>query len=138
MTGTNSRIFAAATAGKNAVFGHFAGKAGLVYVGAWATSSAASTVTGNIMDWVVTCVSAASSSSVVVYINGLDRTVSSVGPFTAPSQLGINTYMPSTVYTEQSNFAAAEFLTWNVSLSASQLWQISSYLSTRYVRAVYS
>ena len=131
MPGSNQRIFTSVTPGTNSLYGHLTGNAGIVYLTGFATSNAAGNVAGLATDWVVTCVSAASASSVVVYINGVDRTVAGTG-FLAPQQIGINTYVPSTVYAEQSTFAATELLTWNVSLSTSQLWQVSSYLSTRY------
>jgi hypothetical protein len=98
----------------------------------FATNATTSNVAGSATDWVVTCVSAASSSSVVVYINGVDRTVAGTGLFVVPQQLGINTYISNSAYADLSTFAATELLTWNVSLSTSHLWQVSSYLSTRY------
>jgi hypothetical protein len=129
--GLNQRIFVTATSGTNSLFGHYNGLAGIVFMSGFATNAATSNVAGSATDWVVTCVSAASSSSVVVYINGVDRTVARTG-FVVPQQLGINTYLVSDAYSDLSTFAATELLTWNVSLSTSQLWQVSSYLSTRY------
>jgi hypothetical protein len=129
--GANQRILVTATSGTNSLFGHYNGLAGIVFMSGFATNATTSNVAGSATDWVVTCVSAASSSSVVVYINGVNRTVAGTG-FVVPQQLGINTYISNSAYADLSTFAATELLTWNVSLSTSQLWQVSSYLSTRY------
>ena len=122
--GASGRIFSSATGGTNTVLGHYFGGVGNTYIGAhWATSGSIANTT----DWLITCVSVSSSTTSNSLYNGVDRTLDT-GGYLAPVTLGINQYSP----VEASDFAAAELITWNVSLSASQLWQVSNYLSSKY------
>jgi len=129
-TGPNSsrnRIFQSTNPNANWIHGHHAASAGIAMYGAWVTTNANVVNPNN--NWVIQCSSLpAGGVNAVTMVNGALQTTGTItSGFTAPGRIGINTDS-----TYASAFGAAELILWNRSLTSSELYTASKYLSTKY------
>ena len=108
-------------ANSNFILGQWGGYRGVVYSnGAWATSS---TVDAAATSWAVTCASFVNSTSATVYLNGADVTYRGGGQnygSSPPGSLAVNTAWT------RSTFGFRALAVWNVALSPSQLFAVST------------